>query len=873
MKSSSIRNQFIQYFKTNDHVFVESSDLVPVNDSSLLFTNAGMVQFKNIFTGKENPKYKNIVTSQKCIRAGGKHNDLDNVGFTPRHHTFFEMLGNFSFGNYFKEKAIYYAWDLLTNVFSIDSKRLIITVYKGDKDSLNLWKKISGYGPSQIIEIASDDNFWSMGETGPCGPCSEIFFDNGEKVDGGLPGTKNQDGDRFVEIWNLVFMEYEKVEKKLSNLPKKCVDTGMGLERITAVLNGKINNFEIDFFEELINEIKSFTNVKKTPDNLISFRVVADHIRAITFLVNEGVVPSNEGRGYVLRRIIRRASRHLTLLGCEEIFLYKLVSFVCEKYGDFYYSLNNQKKFIIETLRQEEERFIQTLKDGLIILNQEITNLSGDDFPPEVAFRLYDTYGFPIDMTNNILKEKKLRIDMNKFHDLMDVQKKRSKESWKGVDNNEEKSFLEQLSKKFHPTIFSGYQKFNDKGTLLAIIENGVLVDTIFKSEKAILIFDQSPFYAELGGQIGDSGNIYKEKQKKKVCEVIDTQKEGDVYIHLVKDVNSRLSIGEKLVLKVNEKRRINIKNNHTATHLLHESLRIVLGNHIKQKGSLVSDKKLRFDFTNNGPLEYGQIDEIEKIINSVIRNNANVVTNLMDYKIAIKSGAIGLFGEKYPSKVRVVTIQDKRNHSSFLSKELCGGTHVENTGEIGSIKIMNESSVSSGVRRIEAVTGEELDKLNREQSRLLGELKDILKTSESNIVTKIKNIIIENHELKKKNIQDTKSKFDHSLLKTIKGTSIYTQIIDTSPKELKNFADQVKKQLKSVIIILVSSENNKVSIVVSVSDDLKSKFKANVLVKKLAIFFDGTGGGGREDLAQGGGNNLSKLPQLPKFLEKLFES
>tara|TARA_A100001015_G_scaffold84804_1_gene94197 strand:+ start:2610 stop:4688 length:2079 start_codon:yes stop_codon:yes gene_type:complete len=691
MKSSSIRNQFIQYFKTNDHAFVESSDLVPENDPSLLFTNAGMVQFKDFFTGKENPKYKNIVTSQKCIRAGGKHNDLDNVGFTPRHHTFFEMLGNFSFGNYFKEKAIYYAWDMLTNVFSIDPKRLIITVYKGDSDSLNFWKKISGFGRSQIIEIASDDNFWSMGETGPCGPCSEIFFDNGANVNGGLPGSKNQDGDRFVEIWNLVFMEYEKIEKKLSNLPKKCVDTGMGLERITAVLNGKTNNFEIDFFEESINEIKNFTNVKPVSDKLISFRVVADHIRAITFLINEGVLPSNEGRGYVLRRIIRRASRHLSILGCEEIILYKFVSFVCEKYGDFYYSLNNQKKFIIETLRQEEEKFIQTLKDGLIILNQEITNLKGPEFPPEVAFRLFDTYGFPIDMTKNILKEKELSLDMKEFNDLMDIQKKRSKQSWKGIDNNEEKSFFEQLSKKFDPTIFSGYQKFNDKGTLLAIIENGVLVDTILKSERAILIFDRSPFYAELGGQIGDSGNIYSENQKNKVCEVIDTQKEGGLYIHIVKDINNRLSNGNKLILKVNKKRRINIKNNHTATHLLHESLRMVLGDHVKQKGSLVSDTKLRFDFTNNGSLKDIQIDEVEKIINSVIKNNVNVETNIMDYKIAIKSGAVALFGERYPSQVRVVRIQDEKNYSSFLSNELCGGTHVENTGEIGYIKILKE--------------------------------------------------------------------------------------------------------------------------------------------------------------------------------------
>ena len=524
MKSSLIRNQFLQYFRKNNHTFVESSDLVPENDSSLLFTNAGMVQFKNFFTGEKISKHENIVTSQKCIRAGGKHNDLDNVGFTPRHHTFFEMLGNFSFGNYFKEKAIFYAWDLLTNIFSIDPKRLIITVYKGDSDSLNFWKKISGFGGSQIIEITSDDNFWSMGETGPCGPCSEIFFDNGEKVHGGLPGSKDQDGDRFVEIWNLVFMEYEKVGQKLSSLPKKCVDTGMGLERITAVLNGKTNNFEIDFFEQMINDIRNLTNIIPVSDNIVSFRVIADHIRAITFLISEGVLPSNEGRGYVLRRIIRRASRHLSIIGYEEILLYKIAGFVCRAYGEFYLNLNNQEKFITETLKLEEERFFETLKDGLIILNQEIDIMRGTELPPEIGFRLYDTYGFPIDMTQNILKEKKLSIDVEKFNDLMNLQKKRSKESWKIAENTEEKSFFKELEKYFNPTNFSGYKKISDKGKLIGIIENGVQVNALSRCEKAILIFDKSPFYAELGGQIGDAGDIYSENEDKKICEVFDTK-------------------------------------------------------------------------------------------------------------------------------------------------------------------------------------------------------------------------------------------------------------------------------------------------------------------------------------------------------------
>ena len=866
IKFEDIRNNFINFFKKNNHHFVTSSSLVPNNDPTLLFTNAGMVQFKDLFTGKDQPKYENIVTSQKCIRAGGKHNDLDNVGYTPRHHTFFEMLGNFSFGSYFKEEAIYYAWNFLTKICSIDPNKLIVTVYKGDEESLKMWKKISGISNSKIIEISTYDNFWSMGESGPCGPCSEIFYDNGKDVSGGLPGSKNQDGERYVEIWNLVFMEYEKNNEKLSPLPNKCVDTGMGLERISAVLNGKINNFEVDIFQDLINEISKLTKINVTNNNVVSFRVISDHIRSIVFLIAEGILPANEGRGYVLRRIIRRASRHLSLIGFHHPILFKLVKTVCMRYENFYFDLKPQKSFIIKTLELEENKFIDTLKEGLKILNLELKKIKGNKFPSEIAFKLYDTYGFPIDMTQSILNEVKLSLNLQEINSLINNQKNRSRKSWKGSGELEKNKVLGNLKIKLSSTNFTGYKNKIESSELLEIINNENL-----GHNHSILIFNKTPFYAESGGQIGDFGTIL-DINDNEITKIFDTKKEGSVHLHFVKNINKNLIVGKEYKLVVNEDNREKVTKNHSATHLLHESLRMVLGKHVKQKGSLVSSNKLRFDFTNNDSVNTTKIQEIEKIINKVIRQNLRVTTTIMSHKKAIESGAIGLFGEKYPENVRVVSMKSEHKNNFFSSSELCGGTHVTSTGEIGSMRILSETSVSSGVRRIEAVTGEDADKFSNNKSFLLDEIKMLLKANETNLVSKIKNLINENQKLTKLvNSNDKNLNFEKKYLTNIKNIPVYIQRLKANSKELKNYADKIKKELNSCVIILISNTGDKISIVVSVSKNLIPSLSAKKIVNSISLFLDGSGGGGRDDLAQGGGNNISKLEGIKTFIEKLI--
>jgi alanyl-tRNA synthetase len=870
IKSDEIRKSFIKFFKKNNHKHIQSSSLIPDNDPSLLFTNAGMVQFKNWFIGIENPKEMNVVTSQKCIRAGGKHNDLDNVGFTPRHHTFFEMLGNFSFGGYFKENAIELAWEFLTKNCSINSKRLIVTVFDKDEESLKIWKKISGLNNSQILKIQSDDNFWSMGESGPCGPCSEIFFDNGESISGGLPGTKNQDGERFVEIWNLVFMEYEKKNGELLPLPKKCVDTGMGLERITAVLNKKINNYDTDIFKKTIAKIEGFSNIKVNNNNLMSYRVIADHIRSIIFLISEGVLPSNEGRGYVLRRIIRRASRHLNLIGYEKTLLYKLVEVISEKYGDIYISLKSQKIFIEETLRIEEEKFSETLKEGIKLLNKEIYKTKGKNFSSEIAFKLYDTYGFPIDMTQTIINENRLIMNLDKLNSLISNQKKISKESWKGSGDDNKNEFFGRIKEKYKPTQFKGYQSFIEEAELKAIIKDEKFLAKTENLNSVILIFDKTPFYAESGGQVGDRGYIFSLDDNKKICKIEDTKKEDNIYLHFSNKIDRELLVGNKYRLVINKSLRNKARNNHTATHLLHESLRRVLGDHIKQKGSLVSSERLRFDFTSNRPMISDEIRDVQKLVNDSIRSNLKVQTVIKPSRKAIEEGAIGLFGEKYPEKVRVVNMGI--SNKDVFSSELCGGTHVEYTGEIGSIQILSETSISSGVRRIEAITGEDVEDYSNNRIELISQLKNILNTNDENIITKVDSILKENQILQKKDKEEKKLIFSDKNINIINGVSVYIQICDVNPKDLKPFSDKIKLVVKSGVIILVTNYKQKSTIVASVTKDLINEYSALSMVKKISTFLGGKGGGGREDMAQGGGLEIKKIEPLKEHIKSLLD-
>ncbi|MBS91880.1 MAG: alanine--tRNA ligase [Rickettsiales bacterium] len=867
--SSRIRKDFISFFKKNDHNEISSSPLIPRNDPSLLFTNSGMVQFKNWFTGDEKPKHENVVTIQKCLRAGGKHNDLENVGLTPRHHTFFEMLGNFSFGGYFKEIAIELAWKLLIKEFQINKKKLIITVYNDDKESARIWKKVSNFSDSQIIRITSDDNFWSMGDSGPCGPCSEIFYDNGKNITGGMPGTEKQDGDRYVEIWNLVFMQYERKQKELKDLPIKCVDTGMGLERITALLSNKTNNYETDLFEYIFSEIEICLNKKIDKNNLTAFRIISDHIKSICMLMSEGVLPSNEGRGYVLRRIIRRTLLQVYKIQPRAVILNKLVKSVVSKYSEFYFELDKRISFIEKNLRNEEEKFSETLETGLVLLDKEIKNLNNKDFPAEIAFKLYDTYGFPVDLTQNILCEKKLDLDIDQYESIVKKNKSKQKETWTGASKiNKEKIFF-QLKDNEKQTVFLGYENNYSLSTLSKIIRDNKFEGNLGENKKdVILIFDKTPFYAESGGQVGDTGELFT-SDGKFVGKINDTKKiDGDIFLHFISTNKLPLKVNEKYNLKIDNTRRKKIMNNHSATHLLHESLRKILGDHVSQKGSLVNDEKLRFDFTYNDQLKNDQIKKIEKMVNLSIRSNISINEEFMKVKDAIKGGAIALFGEKYPENARVISFVDKSKENSFSSIELCGGTHVKSTGHIGSFKIVSESSVSSGVRRIEAITGEEVNHLLASKIALLDEIKDMLRTSENNIIEKILHLKSEIDELRK---ESKKSQIDYSENKILSNPSykIYFERFEVNPKELKNFSDLIKKDFKSGLIVLMSIQEKKVSIVISVTKDLSQKVNAVEKIKQVVQFLDGKGGGGRRDMAQGGAPVSEKVNELEHFLKE----
>ena len=694
---NEIRSAFLNYFEKNDHKIVESSNLVPNNDPTLMFANSGMVQFKNVFTGLEKRDYLRATTSQKCVRAGGKHNDLENVGYTPRHHTFFEMLGNFSFGDYFKEKAISLAWELITKEFGLSKDRLYVTVFNEDNDAFNLWKKITGLSENRIIKISTSDNFWSMGETGPCGPCSEIFYDHGNHLKGGPPGSSDQEGDRFIEIWNLVFMQYEQVSKeKRINLPKPSVDTGMGLERISALLQGTHDNYEIDHFKKLINSTSEILKKKVDQKNLASFRVIADHLRASSFLIAEGVLPSNEGRGYVLRRIMRRGMRHSHLLGSKEPIFYKILKTLINEMSSSYPELLRAEALITETLKMEEEKFLILLERGMNILEEEMKKIT-KIFPGDIAFKLYDTYGFPLDLTQDVLRSKSIKVDTKSFDQLMTKRKENAKKNWKGSGDTAIEHIWFKVREKLGSTDFLGYETDNSQGVVLTIIHNGKETDTLTENSEGIIITNQTPFYGESGGQIGDTGFLLGSNSR---FEVTDTQKKlGDLHIHIGKLIKGSISKGDTLDLKINSERRSNIRAYHSATHLLHEALRRVLGKHVIQKGSFVGPDRLRFDFSHMKPVSTDEVNKIEKYVNTMVQSKSNVRTRLMTPKDAVENGALALFGEKYGDEVRVLSMGADKN--TYFSTELCGGTHVRNTSEIGNFKIISQSAIAAGVRRV----------------------------------------------------------------------------------------------------------------------------------------------------------------------------
>ena len=867
--SVEIRESFVNFFKKNSHTEVPSSPLIPEDDPSLLFTNSGMVQFKNFFTGKKKPIDKNIVTIQKCIRAGGKHNDLENVGFTPRHHTFFEMLGNFSFGGYFKENAILMAWEYLTKELCIDKKKLFITIFNDDDESEVLWKKISGFDRNKIIKINSNDNFWSMGEEGPCGPCSEIFFDNGKKYNGGLPGSAEQDGERYVEIWNLVFMEYERTQGKLKKLGTKCVDTGMGLERITALISETADNYDTDLFQFLFKKIEEKCNLKRKSNNLVSFKIIADHLKSICMLMSEGILPSNEGRGYVLRRLIRRSLMQVNKIHSNGAFLNDLVKTTVDKYSKFYFELNERISFIEKNLKIEEEKFMETIDIGLSLLNKEIKNLESNEFSPEIAFKLYDTYGFPIDVTRNILTEKKIKLDVKKYEEIVLQNKSKQKNTWVGSQGKSEDKVFLDLIKKSKETTFLGYEKTESESKLLYILHKSKIVSHVEKEEKdIILIFDKTPFYAEGGGQVGDTGNLYT-SEKKLVGKITDTKKlDGNIFLHYLKNNKEDLNANQELFLSVDTERREKIRNNHSATHLLHASLRTILGDHISQKGSLVNDEKLRFDFTYNEQLTNAQVNKIESLVNQSIRENIESRIEFMPTKQAIKSGAIALFGERYPENVRVISFTNEDRNSSLSSVELCGGTHVKSTGQIGTFKIVSDHSVSSGVKRIEAITGESAEVFLSGQIDLLIQIKESLKANENNLLEKIETLKKEVALLKKNKTGDD-LKFSENNIITLKKYKCYFDTLEIDQKELKNLSDLIKKKLKASIIILVTKNGEKISVVVSVSKELNDEVNAIDILQKIVIFLGGKGGGGRKDMAQGGAPFSNKIEKLKNFLEE----
>ncbi len=866
---NEIRQTFLDYFGNKGHQIVPSSSLVPNNDPTLMFTNAGMVPFKNVFTGIEARDYTRATSSQKCVRAGGKHNDLDNVGYTARHHTFFEMLGNFSFGDYFKDDAINFAWELITKTFDLDANRLLVTVYSEDEEAAKIWKKVAGFSDDKIIRIPTSDNFWSMGETGPCGPCSEIFFDHGDKIPGGPPGSADEDGDRFIEIWNLVFMQYEQTESDRVNLPKPSIDTGMGLERIAAVLQGTHDNYETDLFKNLIASSIDALGVDDKGERQASHRVIADHLRSSSFLIADGVLPSNEGRGYVLRRIMRRAMRHAQLLGANEPLMHKLVPSLVREMGQAYPDLVRGESLITETLMLEETRFRKTLERGLKLLDEESEGLSkGDTFKGDVAFKLYDTYGFPLDLTEDALKARGIDVDQDGFNAAMELQRQEARKNWKGSGDAADESVWFEILEAHGATDFLGYAQEKGEGEILALVKDGKQTKTLKKGDEASLILNQTPFYGESGGQVGDAGVISLGKDM--VFKVTDTQKKlGQLFVHQGIVEKGTVELGQAVTMVVNHERRSAIRANHSATHLLHEALRETLGSHVAQKGSLVDDTRLRFDFSHPKPMNQEEITQIEQLANEIILQNAPVETRLMAVDDAIEAGAMALFGEKYGDEVRVVTMGTAlqgEKQGQVYSMELCGGTHVANTGQIGLVHVVNEGAVASGVRRIEALTGDTARKHLSNQEQLVKDLAASLKVAPHQLQERVDSLMAERRQLttqvsdlkKKMAMGDTSSSSQE--VEDVAGIAFLGKVIEDLPaKELRSMVDAGKKSVGSGVVVIVGTSDGKAGISVGVTDDLTNKLSAVDLVRIGSSTLGGKGGGGRPDMAQAGGPDVSK--------------
>ncbi|MER8834508.1 alanine--tRNA ligase [Mesorhizobium sp. M0909] len=883
---NEIRSAFLDYFRKEGHEVVASSPLVPRNDPTLMFTNAGMVQFKNVFTGLEKRPYSRATTAQKSVRAGGKHNDLDNVGYTARHLTFFEMLGNFSFGDYFKERAIELAWNLITREFGLKKDKLLVTVYHTDDEAASYWKKIAGLSDDRIIRIATSDNFWAMGDTGPCGPCSEIFIDRGEHIWGGPPGSPEEDGDRFLEFWNLVFMQYEQVTKEQRvDLPRPSIDTGMGLERMASILQGVESVFETDLFRHLIDAASSALGKGPDADIVASFRVIADHLRSSCFLVADGVLPSNEGRGYVLRRIMRRAMRHAQLLGARDPLMWRLVPALVREMGQAYPELVRGEQMITETLKLEETRFRKTLVRGLGLLSEATEKLaSGDMLDGETAFKLYDTYGFPLDLTQDALRRRNISVNLAGFTEAMERQKAEARKSWAGSGEAATETVWFAVREETGATEFLGYETEQAEGLIQALVKDGKTVDSAGKGDAVAVVVNQTPFYGESGGQMGDTGVISGDGFS---IEISDTQKKADgLFVHLGKVANGTVKTGATVELKVDHARRSRLRANHSATHLIHEALREVLGTHVAQKGSLVAPERLRFDISHNKPISPDELEEVERMANEIVVQNGPVITRLMSVDDAIAEGAMALFGEKYGDEVRVVSMGTGLHGAKAnrpYSVELCGGTHVRATGDIGLVRIVSDSAVAAGVRRIEALTGEAARKHLDEQDKRLKAAAAALRISAADVPARVEALLDERKKLEKE-LTEARKKLalgDRSPAgvpaenETIAGVGFLGKAVSgVSPKDLKPLADAGKKSLGSGVVVFVGAgEDNKASVVVAVTDDLTGRFSAIDLVRVASAALGGQGGGGRPDMAQAGGPDASKAEDAIAAVKAALEA
>lgn len=858
MSTNQIREAFLNFFEQKDHQRVESSSLVPGNDPTLLFTNAGMVQFKECFLGLEKRSYNRATSSQRCVRAGGKHNDLENVGYTARHHTFFEMLGNFSFGDYFKREAISYAWEFLTQVLNIPQEKLWVTVHESDKQAEEIWFNEIGIAQDRFSRLGDKDNFWSMGDTGPCGPCSEIFYDHGEDVAGGPPGSADEDGDRYIEIWNLVFMQFDRSKDgKLSDLPKPSVDTGMGLERIAAVMQKVHSNYQIDSFDYLIKSAAKILDVKDL--NNQSLRVIADHIRSCAFLIMDGVMPGNEGRSYVLRRIIRRAIRHGNKLGAKQVFFYQLVAALVNQMGEAYPQLQQKQQFIQQTLLAEEEQFARTLEQGMKILQKDIAEMQGKQISGETLFKLYDTYGFPDDLTADIAREKGLTVDYAGFQQCMQQQKQRASQASKFSAEYPDKLKLDG------DTDFLGYELTQSQGKIEKIIVDGGEVDAITAGTKAIIILDKTPFYAESGGQVGDKGLLVGEDFQFKVEDTIKMQ---TAFLHQGEVTKGKAQLSMLVEAKVDEQSRQQTARNHSATHLLHAALRQILGEHVEQKGSLVDNQRLRFDFSHPVAVNQQELFKIEKLVNQHIRANHPVTTTTTSMQQAQQMGALMLFGEKYAEQVRVLTMSD-------FSMELCGGTHVKHTGDIGTFKIISEQGIASGIRRIEAITGDSALEYTQKQSWLINQLASSLKTDRLSLTEKVEQLIVKSKQ-QDREISQLKVKLSSSqsgdlldqMVKAGKVNLLAAKVDVADMAGLRSLNDQLKSRISSGIIILAAEIDSKVAITVSVTKDLLPDYNAGELIKPLAERLGGKGGG-RPDMAQGGGINVAEVNSALSWMQQ----